>query len=427
MKVTVGRSGVHGEIFAPPSKSYTHRAITVAALSKESIIHRPLISADTQSTIKACEMLGAYIEKDGDKLLISGIDGEPQTPDNVIDVGNSGTTLRFMTAVSALGQGTTVLTGDNSIRSRPNGPLLNVLNDLGVQSISTRGNGCAPIVVTGGLKGAIAKIDGSISSQFISALLLACPLTKNSTTLSIKGELKSRPYIDVTLDILEKAGAEIYLEDNQNLKFIIPGSQKYRLKEYTVPGDFSSASYLLAAAAMTDTKIKVNNLYPSMQGDIAIIDILKEMGANVYWNKEEGTVEVNGGKLHGITMDAGATPDLVPTVAVLGAVAEGETVITNAEHVRYKETDRLHAMAVELNKMGISTSEEKDKLTIKGGELKGADVHGWHDHRIVMSLTLAGMIAGDTTIDTAEAIFISYPNFFDSMRSIGADVILSEQ
>lgn len=372
-------------------------------------------------------MLGAYIEKDGDKLLISGVDGEPQTPDNVIDVGNSGTTLRFMTAIAALGQGTTVLTGDNSIRSRPNGPLLNVLNDLGVQSISTRGNGCAPIVVTGGLKGAIAKIDGSISSQFISALLLACPLTKNSTTLSIKGELKSKPYIDVTLDILEKAGAEIYLEENHSLKFIIPGSQKYRLKEYTVPGDFSSASYLLAAAAMTDTKIKVNNLYPSMQGDIAIIDILKEMGANIYWNKEEGTVEVNGGKLHGITMDAGATPDLVPTVAVLGAVAEGETVITNAEHVRYKETDRLHAMAVELNKMGISTSEEKDKLTIKGGELKGADVHGWHDHRIVMSLTLAGMIAGDTTIDTAEAIFISYPNFFDSMRSIGADVILSEQ
>lgn len=418
---------MHGEIFAPPSKSYTHRAITVAALSKESIIHRPLISADTQSTIKACEMLGAYIEKDGDKLLISGIDGEPQTPDNVIDVGNSGTTLRFMTAVSALGQGTTVLTGDNSIRSRPNGPLLNVLNDLGVQSISTRGNGCAPIVVTGGLKGAIAKIDGSISSQFISALLLACPLTKNSTTLSIKGELKSKPYIDVTLDILEKAGAEIYLEENHSLKFIIPGSQKYRLKEYTVPGDFSSASYLLAAAAMTDTKIKVNNLYPSMQGDIAIIDILKEMGANIYWNKEEGTVEVNGGKLHGITMDAGATPDLVPTVAVLGAVAEGETVITNAEHVRYKETDRLHAMALELNKMGISTSEEKDKLTIKGGELKGAEVHGWHDHRIVMSLTLAGMIAGNTTIDTAEAIFISYPNFFDSMRSIGADVILSEQ
>ncbi|ABE52008.1 3-phosphoshikimate 1-carboxyvinyltransferase [Methanococcoides burtonii] len=427
MKVTVGRSGVHGEIFAPASKSYTHRAITVAALSKESIIHRPLISADTQSTIKACEMLGAYIEKDGDKLLISGVDGEPQTPDNVIDVGNSGTTLRFMTAIAALGQGTTVLTGDNSIRSRPNGPLLQVLNDLGVQSISTRGDGCAPIVVTGGLKGAIAKIDGSISSQFISALLLACPLTKNSTTLSIKGELKSRPYVDVTLDILEKAGAEIYLEDNQNLKFIIPGNQKYRLKEYTVPGDFSSASYLLAAAAMTDTKIKVNNLYPSMQGDAAIIDILKEMGANIYWNKEEGTVEVNGGKLHGITMDAGATPDLVPTVAVLGAVAEGETVITNAEHVRYKETDRLHAMAVELDKMGISTSEEKDKLTIKGGELKGADVHGWHDHRIVMSLTLAGMIAGDTTIDTAEAIFISYPNFFDSMRSIGADVILSEQ
>ncbi|NYT18724.1 MAG: 3-phosphoshikimate 1-carboxyvinyltransferase, partial [Methanosarcinales archaeon] len=299
--------------------------------------------------------------------------------------------------------------------------------DLGVDAYSTRNNGCAPIVVTGGLKGAIVKIDGSISSQFISALLLACPLTRNSTTLSIKGELKSKPYIDVTLDVIEKAGVEILVEDTNNPKFIIPGNQSYNLEEYTVPGDFSSASYLLAAAAMTDSSVTVKNLFPSMQGDIAIIDILKEMGANVYWDMEAGTVTVRGGELHGITMDAGATPDLVPTIAVLGAMAKGETIITNAEHVRYKETDRLHAMAVELEKMGIYCKEEKDSLTIRGGEFTGAEVHGWHDHRIVMALTLAGMVAGNTIIDTAESIFISYPNFFDAMRSIGADVILSEQ
>ncbi|SES68264.1 3-phosphoshikimate 1-carboxyvinyltransferase [Methanococcoides vulcani] len=427
MKVTVGRSSVHGEVFAPPSKSYTHRAIAIAALSRDAIVHRPLLSADTQSTIRASEMFGAYIEKEGEDLLISGVDGVPEVPEDVIDVANSGTTLRFMTAISALTEGTTVLTGDNSIRSRPNDPLLRVLNDLGVDAYSTRNNGCAPIVVTGGLTGAIVKIDGSISSQFISALLLACPLTKNSTTLSIKGELKSKPYIDVTLDVIEKAGVEILVEDNHNPKFIIPGNQRYNLQEYTVPGDFSSASYLLAAAAMTNSSVTVKNLFPSMQGDIAIINILKEMGANIYWDMEAGTVTARGGELHGITMDAGATPDLVPTVAVLGAMAKGETIIANAEHVRYKETDRLHAMAVELEKMGIFCREEKDTLTIRGGEFTGAEVHGWHDHRIVMALTLAGMVAGNTIIDTAESIFISYPNFFDAMRSIGADVILSEQ
>ncbi len=427
MKVRVGRSSVYGEVFAPPSKSYTHRAITIGALSKDAVIHRPLMSADTRSTIHACEMLGAYVEQRGDDLIIHGVEGNPGIPEDVIDVGNSGTTLRFMTAISALSNGVTVLTGDNSIRTRPNGPLINVLNDLGAEILSTQNNGCAPLVVKGGLSGAIVKIDGSISSQFISALLLACPLIKKSTTVSIKGELKSRPYIDVTLDISSRAGIEILVENKNNPKFIIPGNQKYDLKEYTIPGDFSSASYLLAAAAMTGSTIKVKNLFPSRQGDVAIIQILQDMGVKVEWDKEQGVAVATGGKLKGVEIDAGATPDLVPTIAVLGAMAQGETVIMNAEHVRYKETDRLHAMAVELEKMGIFAREEKDKLTVMGGKLTGAAVHGWHDHRIVMALTLAGMVAGDTTIDTAESIFISYPNFFDDMRQIGADVMVSEE
>ncbi|MGP8321324.1 MAG: 3-phosphoshikimate 1-carboxyvinyltransferase [Methanosarcinaceae archaeon] len=427
MKVKVKRSKIFGDVYAPPSKSYTHRAITIAALSNRSLIHKPLLSADTMATIHACEMFGAHIEKHDNDLIIRGVNGVPCVPDDVINVDNSGTTLRFMTAVSALVDGITVLTGDSSIRSRPNGPLIDVLNDLGVETYSTRNNTCAPIVVRGGLEGAITQIDGSISSQFISALLIACPLTSNSTTLSIKGELKSKPYVDITLDIIKKAGGEIHVENTNKTKFIIPANQKYDLKEYTVPGDFSSASYLLAAAAVTGSDVIVKNLFRSKQGDIAIIDILKRMGANIQWDMEKGIVTVRGSKLHGITVDAGATPDLVPTVAVIAAVADGVTVIGNAEHVRYKETDRLHAMALELSKMGIVVKEKTDKLTITGGNLVGADVNGWHDHRIVMALTIAGMVAGNTTIDTAESVSISYPDFFGSMRSLGADISTIEE
>ncbi len=427
MKVAVGRSEVWGEVFAPPSKSYTHRAITIGSLSKRCVVKRPLLSADTEATIHACEMFGAEIIREKDSLLIKGVNGAPKVPNDVVDVRNSGTTLRFMTAISALTDGVTILTGDNSLRTRPNGPLLDVLKDLSVDVYSTRNNGCAPLVVRGGIEGAIVKIDGSISSQFISALLLACPFTEHSTTLSIKGELKSRPYVDMTLEVLEKAGVEIFEDNQHNVKFIIPGKQNYNLEEYLIPADFSSASYLLAAAAATGSSVTVKNLFPSKQGDSKIIDILNEMGAKVDWDQENGIVSVKGGELKGIRVDAGATPDLVPTIAVLAAVADGETVIENAEHVRFKETDRLHAMASELQKMGISVAEEQDKLIITGGELKGADVHGWHDHRIVMALTVAGFVAGDTTIDTADSIFISYPNFFDDMRSLGADVMVSQE
>lgn len=420
MKVSVSISKINGEVFAPSSKSYTHRAITIASLSDECIVHRPLISADTLATIRACEAFGASIERKDDRLIIQGINGKPNVPDNIIDVANSGTTLRFMTAIAALTKGVTVLTGDSSIRSRPNQPLLDVLNRLGVEAYSTRDNGCAPLVVRGGLKGAITTIDGSISSQFISALLISCPLTTQSTTLSIKGEMKSRPYVDVTTELLEKAGCEILLEETNNIKFIIPANQKYDLKDYTVPGDFSSASYVLAAAAMTGSTVLVKNMFPSKQGDIEIIEVLRRMGADISWDKIKGDIRVTGNGLKGTTFDAGATPDLVPTIAVLAACAEGVTVIENAEHVRYKETDRLHAMALELTKMGITVKEEPDQLTITGGTLRGADLHGWHDHRIVMALTIAGMVAGDTTIDTIESVEISYPNFFEEMQSLGA-------
>jgi 3-phosphoshikimate 1-carboxyvinyltransferase len=426
MKAKVDKSILKGEVLAPPSKSYTHRAVVMASLAWQTIVNRPLLSADTTATIRACEALGAVILDMGDSLIVDGVEGKPSAPDSIIDVANSGTTLRLLMAVSALCDGTTVLTGDDSIRTRPNTPLIDVLNQLGASVISTRDNGMAPIEVKGPMRGGEAVMDGSISSQFFSALLMACPLCSARTIVKVDGELKSRPYVEITIEMLKSAGIKIELveDDKGHLTFIIPPNQSYELSEYTVPGDFSSASYLLAAGALTGDGITVGGLYPNKQGDAAIIPILQDMGANLQWDQERGEVKVSRSRLKGITVDVGMTPDLVPTLAVLGALSGGEMVIENAEHVRYKETDRLHAMTVELGKMGVNITEEPDRLVIRGGGLHGARVSGWHDHRIVMALTIAGMVAGDTIIDTSESVDISYPGFFEAMKSLGGDITL---
>jgi 3-phosphoshikimate 1-carboxyvinyltransferase len=423
MKLTIQQSEIQGKITAPPSKSYTHRAVAIAALSKNVEVKNPLISEDTKASIRAIEAFGAVVEQRKDSLIIEGFEGSPQPPENVIDVANSGTTLRIMTAISSLVSGSTVLTGDESIRRRPNTPLLNALNELGAEAFSTRNNGMAPIVVRGKIMGGRVYIDGSISSQFISALLITCPFAKNETSILIKGDLKSKPYVDITLDMLKQAGAKI---TEKGTSYTVEGGQKLKLKSFTVPGDFSSASFMMAAGALCG-EVTIKDMFPSEQGDSALVDILSEMGADIKWDKKKGTVAVSKGELHGITVDVGKTPDLVPILTVLGAAAEGTMVIENAEHVRYKETDRLHAMAVELNKMGVDITEEKDRLVIKGGKMKGAQVHGWNDHRVVMALTVAGMVAGKTTVDTVESVGISYPGFFDDLKTLGGIVYKPEQ
>ncbi len=419
MKFVIQRSEIKGTVNAPPSKSYTHRAIAIAALSKKATVNNPLISEDTRATIRASEAYGASFEHKKESLVIKGVVGKLKTPDNVLDVANSGTTLRIMTAIASLAEGATVLTGDASIRSRPNTPLLNALNDLGAETFSTRNNGMAPIVVRGKMRGGRVYIDGSISSQFISALLIACPFARTETKVMIKGEMKSRPYVNITIDMLKDAGAKI-IEDGTNA-FTIPPEQEYDLRSYNVPGDFSSASYIMAAGALCGD-VTIKNLFPTEQGDSVLIDILGKMGTQIKWDEKKGEVKVNRSELQGISVDVGKTPDLVPTLAVLGAASKGTMVIENAEHVRYKETDRLHAMTVELKKMGVDITEEKDRLIIRGGTLKGAQVHGWDDHRIVMALAVAGMVAGGTTIDTVESVNISYPGFFDDLKKIGAGV-----
>lgn len=436
MNATVRRSKIEGEIIAPPSKSYTHRAITIASLAKKSEIVYPLLSGDTEATINAAKCLGATVtidqEGQAQKILIEGTEGRPATPEDVINAENSGTTLRFFTAVSSLCEGAAVLTGDASLRKRPNLPLLNALNDLGAEVYSTKGDGTAPIVVKGRLNGGKTTMDASISSQFISALLIACPLAAKDSYI-LANNLSSVPYMRMTTEVLEQAGVEVSssrLSGSNDYSFRIEGGRSYDLRRFTVPGDFSSSSYLLAAAAITDSELKVKNLFPSAQGDSRIVGILEEMGAKIKWNKEEGIVEVDGTQsvgLRGIKVNMRENPDLVPTIAVLAAVAEGSTEITGVAHLRYKETDRLKFLTEELTKMGVRIKEKEDGLVIEGKEkLKAARVYSHEDHRLAMALCIAALSArGETVVEEAGCANISYPSFFDDMRDLGADITLS--
>ena len=442
MDAHISESTVAGRARAPPSKSYTHRAILAAGYSEGATVYDPLNSADPRATQRAVEGFGGSV-REVDALEISGFDGVPEVPDDVIDCANSGTTMRLVTATAALADGATVLTGDSSLRSRPQGPLLNALGALGVRAESTRSNGQAPLVIEGPLSGGEVDLPGDVSSQYISALLMAGAVTENGIELNLTTELKSAPYVDITLEVLEAFGVDaepVGASGAGGVRsagadgFVVEGGQTYAPEdgEYHVPGDFSSISYLLAAGAIAADErreVVVEGAQPSAQGDSAIVDILAAMDATIEWDREAGEITVSQSALTGTTVDVGDTPDLLPTIAVLGAVADGDTVIENCEHVRYKETDRVSAMATELEKMGVSVTEGHDTLTIHGGEstLSGATVDGYHDHRIIMSLSVAGLVAeGTTTVRGAGHVDISFPNFFELLGELGGDVEKTE-
>ncbi|GAB3031085.1 3-phosphoshikimate 1-carboxyvinyltransferase [Natronobiforma cellulositropha] len=431
MNVTVTPSRVSGEARAPPSKSYTHRAILASGYADEATVTDALWSADTRATARAVDLYGGSVERDEAGVLeITGFDGRPDVPANVIDCDNSGTTMRLVTATAALADGVTVLTGDASLRSRPQGPLLEAVADLGGEAISTRGNGQAPLVVTGPVAGGSVSIPGDVSSQYISALLMAGAVTEEGIDLELETQLKSAPYVDVTLEVLEDFG--VTAEKTAD-GFSVAGGQAYRPVggEYAVPGDFSSISYLAAAGAVAGAEsVRVAGAHPSAQGDSAIVEILERMGADIEWDHDAGTIDVARSELEGVEVSVEDTPDLLPTIATLGAIADGETHIVDAEHVRYKETDRVSAMAEELEKMGVSSSEERDSLTIHGADsqLSGATVDGRGDHRIVMSLAIAALVAeGETTIQGSEHVDVSFPGFFDVLEGLGARVGTGEE
>ena len=427
MDVTIGQSTVRGRVRAPPSKSYTHRAVLAAGYAEHATIRSPLLSADTRATMRAVEAFGGSVDhredEDGSVLEVDGFAGRPGVPEDVIDCANSGTTIRLVTAAAALADGLTVLTGDGSLRSRPHEPLLRAIKQLGGRAESTRGNGQAPLVVGGPIHGGSAAIPGDVSSQFITALLMAGAVTDAGVDVALQTELKSAPYVDITLEVLDAFGVRARKTDRG---FSVGGGQIYDSSAYDVPGDFSSVSYPLAAGALAAPEgVTVAGAYPSAQGDQAIVDIVERMGGDVSWDREAGELAVERGNLSGAEVSVADTPDLLPTVAVLGAAAEGTTRIVDAEHVRYKETDRVSAMAEALERLGASVEEEQDALTVHGGEteLEGATVDGRGDHRIIMALSVAGLVAeGETTVRGADDVDVSFPGFFDVLAELGADV-----
>ena len=440
MRLLAQKSTLSGSVAIPGSKSHTIRAIAVAALAKgTSNIQSPLISSDTVSAAETYSAMGADVDTNNPKeWVITGTGGQIAAPADQIDVGNSGTTIRLAAGSAALSYHTEpiILTGDEQIQSRPIEPLLAALNDLGATAKSLNGNGNPPISITGRIKGGKTTIE-CITSQYLSSLLMACPLAEGKTEIDVT-LLNEPDYVQITLDWLDRQGIKY---ENQNFKkFIIPGNQAYKSFDAPIPADFSSATFFLCAGAVLDADITLTGLdFSDSQPDKSVVEYLKAMGADIQIGDastintdiDEGasiqSVRIKRAPLKGIEIDMNRTPDALPAMAVIGAMAEGTTKLVNVAQARKKETDRIKCMAEELTKMGIKTEELPDGLVIHGGQLQTAQVDGRHDHRIVMALSIAGMaIDGETVIDTAEAMNVTFPNYVELMSSLGAKLNLSE-
>ena len=420
MKLIVSKSRLKGTAAIPASKSHTIRAVAIASLAAgQSRIHTPLLSGDTQAALDCYRALGAEIDTSDPKLWkVTGTGGQITTPREIVDVGNSGTTLRIAMGSAALapaGQ-TTTFTGDEQIQSRPVGPLMDALGDLGAKCKSLKNNGKAPVEITGKLTGGKTTIAAS-TSQYLSSLLLCAPPAPDDTEIEVT-LLNEPDYVQMTLDWLDKQ--QIEYENQQMRKFKIKGGQSYKSFDCAIPADFSSATFFLCAAALFAEEVTLLGLdFSDSQPDKAVVDYLKEMGADITIGPN--SVTIKAAELKGAEVDLNRTPDALPAMAVTAAFARGTTKLLNVSQARSKETDRIECMAEELKKMAIDVEELPDGLIIDGGRPKAAKLHGRSDHRIVMALALAGLgLDGKCSIDTAEAMNVTFPNFVDLMKSIGA-------
>ena len=426
MRFRCRQSVLRGAITIPASKSHTIRAVTIASLANgRSVIHSPLVSADTRSAVAGFSGVGADVDAEQPAVwCVRGVDGRPAVRRPTVDVGNSGTTLRILLGIAGLlprGQ-TLTITGDEQLRRRPAGPLLEALNALGAAVASVNHNGCAPFRAGGHLAGGAARLTAT-SSQYVTSLLLACPLADRETELDVP-LLNEKMYVQMTLDWLTKQGIDV--EHDQMCRFRIPGGQQYLPFEQEIPGDFSSATFFFGAGALAQNDVRCCGLDMSdSQPDKAVADYLDAMGAEV--TTDDKSIRVQPGALRGIEIDMNETPDALPVMAVLGCFAQGETKLRNVEQARQKETDRIAVMARELTRLGADIAERPDGLIIRESELRGTRVDGHGDHRVVMALALAGMhCPGTTEISGAEAAGITFPEFDDLMRSLGAELETSD-
>ncbi len=408
------------QVTVPGSKSYTHRTLIAAALSDgPCVIRNPLRSQDTLLTLAALEKMGATVDDHGNRIAIIGLNGHFKPCPDPIYLANSGTSMRLLAGVAALGEGRYRLTGTPRMYHRPIGHLLDALNQLGIHARAVEGNGCPPVDVPGGgARGGAVAINCSVSSQFLSSLLLMAPCTPQGLAITVSHGPVSRPYIDMTVEILERFGIRVHREGYT--RFDIAGGQAYRSGDYTVAADASQAGYFWGAAAIAGGSVTVRGVSAdSSQGDVGLARVFEQMGCSVA-RRPEG-ITVTGGKLRAITVDMADMPDMVPTLAVVAAFAEGTTVIDNVSHLKAKESDRLASTCAELNKMGIAAVAEHDRLRVPGGRPHGADIQTYDDHRIAMSFAMAGLAVPGVRIVDPHCVEKSFPDFWQVWETLYAD------
>ncbi|MDO8627693.1 MAG: 3-phosphoshikimate 1-carboxyvinyltransferase [Candidatus Diapherotrites archaeon] len=412
-------------IEAPPSKAHTLRALFIAALAEgKTVIRNALLAEDQLLAINALREFGVKIVVNEKAKIVTvyGTNCVLKLPDNEIFVGNSGVTMRFLASFAALApKGIVRITGDERMQKRPLGELLKALQELRVKAESVNGNDCPPIAIhSGGIHGGTAEISGKESSQFFSSILIAAPFAKEKVVLKCSDEMKSTPYIDITMELMKEFGAKVENKDYE--EFTVPGKQKYLAKELVIEGDFSNASYFFAASAIKWGIIRVKGLNPkSKQGDKIFLELLEEMGCHIFEGKD--FIEVKGLPLKAITVDMHDYPDIVPTLAVVACFAEGTTIIKNIEHLRIKESDRILAIATQIKKLGAKYTTGKDFIEIKGitkesEKVHSAEIECFNDHRIAMAFSIAGLKIRGVKILDEKCVQKSFPDFFQKLEEL---------
>jgi 3-phosphoshikimate 1-carboxyvinyltransferase len=419
MKCKVEKSKITGQVICPPNKSYTHRAIFLASLAgNNSTVENVLFSADTKATIEACKKFGAHIEIKNSSIIVKN-SIKIGTKVSEINTENSGTTIRIASGIASLFSEEIILTGDASLQKRPMQPLLDALSSIGAQCQSTNGN--PPIRIKGKISGGDVKIPGNFSSQFISALLICAPMTEKGINLIIEEELVSKPYLDATIATMRKFGVSVQTLIPYKRYNISP--QIYKEATFTVPIDFSSLALLLSAVVLNGEKVTIKgNIGNLPQGDEVFIDILEQLGVKVNIDDEGIEIETPE-KLSGGKFDLSNSPDLLPPLAILALKSSEPIEIFNVKHARLKETDRIAIIAKELVKIGIKIQEKEDGLVLESSDkIIGAELNSEEDHRLFMAFCIAGMYVGNCIVTDPQSVKVSYPNFIEEMKRLGASI-----
>ncbi len=408
---------VHAVIDVPSSKSYTNRALIIAALADgESRLQSPLFSDDTHYMQNALGQMGISVEREKNAFVVQGGADRLRPSQKEIFVGNAGTTMRFITTLCCLVEGTSRLTGNERMQERPIGDLLECLHQMNVSIKSVHGNQCPPLLIESkGVPGGSIRLAGNKSSQYLTSLLMCAPYFQNDTRIEILGELTSKSYVDITLDIMKSFG--VHVENERYTAFGVKQGQRYTARTYKVEGDASSASYFLASAAVTGGQVELHCLNPdSVQGDMGFMNVLESMGCEIEKSSEK--VRIKGNPLAGISINMNNMPDVVQTLAVTALFANGPTTITGIGNLKIKETDRIAALDTELRKLGAEVESGEDYLVIKPGPLKPALIETYDDHRMAMSFAIAGLKIPGVKIGNPECVQKSFPDFFDVFKTL---------